>query len=159
MDTAHQNDVPQFTSMAVCYRCQYTGQDAAGNRCPSCSFPLIIETRLIPGGPRRVRDILDRSSVSVGAPELPGVDGTPRKAQLLAEARKRRISGLRAATAEPAPVPLPAGVSVRPARFPTGTGSGTAVEPSRPIWAISLALLGAVAAGVVAAVLVHGSVW
>ncbi|HTM19248.1 MAG TPA: hypothetical protein VL172_02035, partial [Kofleriaceae bacterium] len=144
MDAAIENEVPQFTSTAVCYRCQYRGQEAAGNRCPTCSFPLIIETRLVPGGPRRVRDILDRSTVSVSGPPLPGVDGRPRKAQLLAEARRRRISELRVAT----PVPP---TEAAPARFPTGTGSGTAVAPRRPVWAIGLALLGAVAAGVLAA--------
>jgi len=148
MDMAIASEVPQLTHLGVCYRCQYVGQEAvAGNRCPTCGFPLIQETRLIPGGARRVRDILDRSSVSVNAPPLPGVDGRPRKAQLLAEARRRRISELRTAT------PL------RPHRFPTGTGSGTAVEPSSRGWAVALALLGAVVAGALAAVMVHGSMW
>jgi len=146
MEAARQQDLlPQFTSMAVCYRCQYVGQEAAGNRCPSCGFPVIKETRLVPAGPRRVRDILDRSSISLGAPPLPGVDRGPRKAQLLAEARRRRLSEVRQAT------------PATPVRFPTGTG--TAVEPVNHGWTIGLALVAAMLIGVVAAVLVHGRVW
>jgi len=41
---------------------------------------------------RSVEQIFDRMSVRVGAPPLPGVDGRPRKAQILAEARRRRRS-------------------------------------------------------------------
>ncbi len=147
MEAARQQDVPRFASMAVCYRCQYVGQEASGNRCPSCGFPVIMETRLVPAGPRRVRDILDRSSISLGAPPLPGVDRGPRKAQLLAEARRRRISEVRQATPQ------------RPVRFPTGTGSGTAVEPVSHAWTIGLALVAAMVLGVAAAILVHGRVW
>ena len=73
---------------AVCYKCHYVGLGAL-TRCPLCSFPIILETGAVDDQPD-VEDLFDRVSVSVGAPPLPGVDGRPRKAQLLAEARKRR---------------------------------------------------------------------
>jgi hypothetical protein len=76
----------------VCYRCRYLGPDTGGNKCPVCGFPLIRKVGEIPAAGLGVEQIFDRVSVRVGAPPLPGVDGGPRKAQLLAEARRRRRS-------------------------------------------------------------------
>lgn len=75
---------------AVCYRCKYVGQ---GNesRCPQCDFPLIMEHGRLQTVKPSVRDIFDRTSVSINAPPLPGVDGRPRKAQIMAEARRKRL--------------------------------------------------------------------
>lgn len=77
---------------AVCYRCHYKGAAAAGNKCPKCGFPLIHKTGRQETVGRGVEEIFDRVSVRVGAPPLPGVDGRPRKAQVLAEERRRRRS-------------------------------------------------------------------
>ncbi len=76
----------------VCYRCHYKGAEAAGNKCPKCGFPLIHKAGRQETVGRGVEQIFDRVSVRVGAPPLPGVDGRPRKAQLLAEERRRRRS-------------------------------------------------------------------
>jgi hypothetical protein len=76
----------------VCYRCQYKALEATGNKCPNCGFPLIYKAGRQQTVGRSVEQIFDRVSVRVGAPPLPGVDGRPRKAQMLAEARRRRRS-------------------------------------------------------------------
>lgn len=73
---------------AVCYQCSTRSSDCASN-CPQCNFPLITQSELSPLGGIRIGDVLRRESLRIGAPPLPGVHSTPRKAQLLAEARKR----------------------------------------------------------------------
>lgn len=73
---------------AVCYKCHYVGLGQL-NRCPLCNFPIILETGKVDDD-TEVEDLFDRVSVNVGAPPLPGIDGRPRKAQLMAEARKKR---------------------------------------------------------------------
>lgn len=74
----------------VCYRCQYKATEAAGNRCPNCGFPLIHKAGRHETVGRSVEQIFDRVSVRVGAPPLPGVDGKPRRAQMLADLRRRK---------------------------------------------------------------------
>jgi hypothetical protein len=133
----------------VCYRCQYVGMEASSTRCPLCEFPLIVEA-LGDAVAQRVREIFARESVNDGAPPLPGVDAGPRKAQLLAEARKQRIADQRERSRQrPATRPRPA------TRCGTGTSIVTA-QSSR--LAVAFALTGALVAGLVAAVLVHGGV-
>lgn len=80
--------VDESSYKAVCYKCHYVGLGAL-KKCPLCNFPIILETGEV-SEQIEVEELFDRTSVNVGAPPLPGVDGTPRKAQLLAEARKRR---------------------------------------------------------------------
>lgn len=134
----------------VCYRCQYVGMEASSTRCPLCAFPLIVEA-LGDAVNRCVGEIFARESVNDGAPPLPGVDASPRKAQLLAEARKQRIaeqrerSRQRAATTPPRPLER------------CGTGTSIAGTPSSR-FGVVFALGGALVAGLVAAVLVHGGV-
>lgn len=87
----HINQVSPTASsvgIAICYQCSYRSSDS-GSNCPDCSFPLIMQSELSPPGGFRIEDVLKRESLRLGAPPLPGVDATPRKAQLLAEARKR----------------------------------------------------------------------
>jgi len=81
--------VDESSYKAVCYKCHYVGLGAL-KTCPLCDFPIILETGHVDDEQPEVEELFDRVSVNVGAPPLPGVDGTPRKAQLLAEARKRR---------------------------------------------------------------------
>ncbi len=76
------------SGIAVCYQCSFSS-DEGGSSCPECSFPLIMQSELSPPGGIRVSDVLQRESLRRGAPPLPGVHAEPRKAQLLAEARKR----------------------------------------------------------------------
>ena len=92
---AMKEEIPK----AVCYRCRYIGHDDGHHRCPKCEFPLIVEHGCVGDDRPAVREIFDRTSVSINAPPLPGVDGRPRKAQLLAEARRdrRRLTRLQAA--------------------------------------------------------------
>jgi|GEM_PF-3303133 len=80
--------VDETSYKAVCYKCHYVGLGQLA-RCPLCNFPIILETGQV-NDEQQVEDIFDRVSVNVGAPPLPGLDGRPRKAQLLAEARKKR---------------------------------------------------------------------
>lgn len=80
--------VEETSYKAVCYKCHYVGLGQLA-RCPLCNFPIILESGQVDDD-TEVEDIFDRVSVNVGAPPLPGVDGRPRKAQLLAEARKKR---------------------------------------------------------------------
>lgn len=117
---------------AVCYKCSFEGQ-VEGSCCPECSFPLIFESEATPAGGTRVEDIFDRTSVRIGAPPLPGVDVGPRKAQLLAEARKRRLTARRETTAAP-----------------------VAPGSRRQAFKLALVCFSAVAAGVAAAVMHHG---
>lgn len=133
----------------VCYRCQYVGMEASSTRCPLCAFPLIVEA-LGDAVERCVGEIFARASVNDGAPPLPGVDASPRKAQLLAEARKQRIAEQRERSRQ-RPVTSPRATS----RCGTGTSiAGT--QSSR--FGVVFALGGALVAGLVAAVLVHGGV-
>jgi hypothetical protein len=81
---------------AVCYQCSFTS-DEGGSTCPDCNFPLIMQSELSPPGGFRIRDVLRRDSLRIGAPPLPGVDAAPRKAQLLSEARKRLRDAARSA--------------------------------------------------------------
>lgn len=118
---------------AVCYKCSYVGR-ADGSCCPECSFPLIFEPEKTPAGGTRLEDIFARTSVHIGAPPLPGVDAEPRKAQLLAEARKRRATR-RATTPSPA---------------------AQAKKSRRHALKVALVCLSAVAAGVAAAVVHSG---
>ncbi len=85
---------------AVCYKCSYVGDPGAATRCPLCNFPFILEAGAVPQVAPVLEVIFDRSSVRIGAPPLPGVDTEPRKAQLLAEARKRRVEVRRRATTQ-----------------------------------------------------------
>jgi hypothetical protein len=85
----HQESSPFLRrGVAVCYQCSFTGVEAAA-ACPDCDFPLIMQSDLSPPGGIRVSDVLQRESLRLGAPPLPGVHAEPRKAQLLQEARKR----------------------------------------------------------------------
>lgn len=87
--TTRGNDVPASPRFkATCYSCHYESLGALGTRCPECRFPLIAVP--IAAEACEISDVLSRESISIGAPPLPGVDGTPRKAQLLAESRRRR---------------------------------------------------------------------
>lgn len=76
---------------AVCYQCSSVTVEPSVTRCPTCGFLLIAEVGAIPEVAPPIEHIFHRTSVSVGAPPLPGVDAGPRKAQLLMEARKKRI--------------------------------------------------------------------
>lgn len=107
---------PELFYKAVCYSCRYVGMDAALTRCPLCGFAIILEPGQVPEAEAApdVSAIFDRVSVSVGAPPLPGVDGTPRKAQLLAEARRRRLESERLKAVAPRPVTEGSGTSVSP---------------------------------------------
>lgn len=102
---------------AVCHKCHYEGFEPNNSRCGMCGFPMILE----PYSSARIelREIFDRSSVELGvgvkAPPLPGVDPQKRKAQLLAEARRR----LR--TQSPSPRPS-AAAPERPRTAPPATG-------------------------------------
>jgi hypothetical protein len=94
---------------AVCYRCRFSGLATGATRCPRCAFPLILQAAEELEENTAVVRLFDRTAVGEEAPPLPGVDGRPRKAQLLAEERRRRrtteISGARPL---PVRVPLPA---------------------------------------------------
>lgn len=125
---------------AVCYKCSYVGLEAASSHhCPLCGFLLIAEIQDVrPLQSVTVHDVLDRSRVEkVGAPALPGMG--PTAAEL--EARRQRSCGAHLALALP--------------RAGTGT---TALEPPRSHRVLSLALAGALLAGLVAAVLVNGGI-
>lgn len=141
-----------ITYNAVCYKCHYVGMEAAGNRCPLCSFPLILEPGRVEDAAPYLEEIFDRTSVSIGAPPLPGVDARKRKAQLLAEARQRRYrekvarrsdseTGVRAATAP------------GPRRRRRASTMGRIVE-SRT--GVTVAFLSAMVAGFAAALMVNG---
>jgi hypothetical protein len=119
---------------AVCYKCSYTGA-VDGTHCPLCQFPLILEACAEPDVAPALERIFDRTSVRVGAPPLPGVDVGPRKAQLLMQARKRRIERQRRITTE----------------------REIQRTQRRSRLAVGFVSVGAVVAGVVAAVLVSGA--
>jgi ribosomal protein L37E len=123
---------------AVCYRCRSGGHRPEATRCPQCGFPLIVKRRELAEDGLRVRDIFDRTSVSVNAPPLPGVDGAPRKAQLLAEARRRRREAARRPPTAPA-LPADLRLGVR-----------------HPGLKVCCAFLSALGAGVVVAMLMNG---
>lgn len=92
---------PSHYFKAVCYKCGHVGLNAEHTRCSRCSFPIILETgRVTPAREDSIRDIFDRTSVTIGAPPLPGVDAEPRKAQIVAEVRRRRREVVRRATSE-----------------------------------------------------------
>jgi hypothetical protein len=141
------------THQVVCYRCEFVGMEAGSSRCPLCNFPLIVEA-LGDAVAQRVREIFARDSVNDGAPPLPGVDASPRKAQLLAEARKRRITEQRERVRQQASTSTAAAHRAT-ARRGTGT-SITASTTSR--LGVAFAVGGALVAGLVAAVLVHGGI-
>ncbi len=84
---------------AVCYKCGHVGLNAERTRCSRCSFPVILESGRV-SIQDSIRDIFDRTSVTIGAPPLPGVDAAPRKAQIVAEVRRRRREVVQRATAE-----------------------------------------------------------
>ena len=77
----------------VCYQCSYEGRTDT-SCCPVCRFPLIMEPENTPPGGFLLNEILDRPTLRDGAPPLPGVDPTKRKAQLNAEARKERMRAI-----------------------------------------------------------------
>jgi hypothetical protein len=134
---------------AVCFRCSYESLDGREQRCPVCQFAFILEPEQTPAGGRKLETILKRSSVADDAPPLPGVHVGKRKAQLLAEARKQRLTERRARA------------STRPVTVEPRTGGGTAVAArrgARAIGKLTFAVLcvSAVAAGALAAVLQHG---
>lgn len=123
---------------AVCYKCSYVGlEGAASHKCPLCGFLLITASRdVLPQKSVTVRDVLDRSSVEkVGAPQLPGVG--PNEDELVTTVQLVRRSAV--------------AISATP-RFGTGT---TALNARSGI-KVSLALAGALVAGLVTAMLVHG---
>jgi hypothetical protein len=91
-------------------------------------------------GPK-VREIFDRTSVSVNAPPLPGVDGQPRKAQLLAEARRKR-QAMRSA--------------VQPTLQPVVAAPVQIVAMRHPHLKVACAFVSALFAGLGAAVLMNG---
>lgn len=141
--TNHQpHDTEHRTEMfykAVCYSCRYVGMEPALTRCPLCGFAIILEPGQVPEADQApdVSAIFDRVSVSVGAPPLPGVDGTPRKAQLMAEARRRRLRSERGQVAVPRAIT---------------EGSGTSVASTRARrMLVPLVLFGASALGLLAA--------
>jgi hypothetical protein len=142
---------------AVCYRCSYEAVGADDQRCPVCAFPVILEADSTPPGGRRLEEILKRAQVRAGtAPLLPGVDAAKRKAQLLAESRKRRR------TAEPVPARSAAAVAapaaaVTVASAPGGTAAVLAGS-TRWLARVGFAVLcaSAVAVGALAAVIQHG---
>jgi hypothetical protein len=84
--------------IAVCYQCSYQSSDCASS-CPECNFPMIVQSGLSSPG-IRLGDVLKRETLRTGAPPLPGVHAGKRKAQLMAEARKRIRGTERHATQE-----------------------------------------------------------
>ena len=132
---AHSDMQPQ----AVCYKCSYVGlRGSSGLKCPLCGFLLITESRDVqPQKHVTVRDVLDRSTVeTLGAPSLPGVG--PNEDELVTT-----VQIVKRATLPAVP------------RIGTGT---SALRPNRSKLAVSLALAGALVAGLVAAMLVHGGI-
>jgi hypothetical protein len=134
MDATHATTSSGSFYSAVCYRCGYVGMEASACRCPLCAFPLILEPGQVADRAPAIEEIFDRVSVSVGAPPLPGVDGRPRKAQLLAEARRRR----RQTTGAPARPETAAEAPAPPRRL-------------RSVFAVGIALASAAVAGLLAA--------
>ncbi len=127
---------------AVCYQCHFVARDCVVGCCPACGFPLIFKPRHDVDSAPQLVDIFDRSSMRLGAPPLPGVDVAPRKAQLLAEARKRRATP-------------PAGVEAT-ALVELATESGPTRGQLRSLGNVMVALCSAAAVGLVAAVLQSG---
>jgi hypothetical protein len=114
---------------SVCYRCRYVGLPGSATRCPLCEFPLIlVAATASEEDETSVERILDRADVNAGAPPLPGVDGTPRKAQLLAEARKQRRSAEVRAATPPVAVVADAIAAPRSKRSFRATGSGVTLH-------------------------------
>jgi hypothetical protein len=72
---------------AICFKCQFVGIGVAGSTCPTCGFPLIVNTEAVALGARDLEVLFKRHSA---AQPLPGVNPEPRKAQLLAERRRQR---------------------------------------------------------------------
>ncbi len=134
---------------AVCYRCAYEGPGSSDSGCPICRFPMILEPESTPPGGRRIEEIFARDSVADGAPLLPGVHAEKRQAQLMAEARRERISTQRSARldrqGDPGPQAHESLSSVRIPRFRHG------------MLKMTLLCASAVAAGVVAAALQSGA--
>lgn len=151
--------IAHHAHQVVCYRCEFVGIEAGSSRCPMCSFPLIVEA-LGDAVAHRVREVFSRESANDAAPPLPGVDAGPRKAQLLAEARKQRIARQREQARQQAAIAAgAAAATATPRRATTRCGTGTSIsaaEHSR--LAVLFAVGGALVAGLVAAVLVHGGV-
>lgn len=129
---------------AVCYRCHYVGMEPDINRCPLCEFPIILEPAERSDQDVGVEEIFDRASVRLGAPPLPGLDPGKRKAQLLAEARRKRRTDQIAAvqSADEAPV--------RPRRATTVDK----IVQSRT--GVAVAFVSALVAGFAAAFFVNG---
>lgn len=124
---------------AVCYKCSYVGLgDHSGHHCPLCGFLLIYEARdLGAQQSATVHDVLDRSKVEVaGAPSLPGVH--PSDDEKTTVVIEKQVPVQQARPLLPLPEP------------------GAPTSRLRPGLTITLALAGALVAGLVAAVLVHG---
>jgi hypothetical protein len=119
---------------AVCHKCHYVGFEPNHNRCAYCGFPIILEPH--ESAQVALREIFDRSSVELGvnikAPPLPGVDPQKRKAQLLAEAR-RRLRGQSqrmAAASAPAAIPVAIEDEDEPATGPMATPVTASASPA-----------------------------
>ncbi len=95
MNAEPRTDTSRTPRKAICYRCSCVVTQVDASRCPACSFPLIQEAGRGPEVAPTVDSLFQRVSVRVGAPPLPGVHESPRKAQLLMEARRRRVQRAR----------------------------------------------------------------
>jgi hypothetical protein len=116
---------------AVCHKCQYVGFEPNHNRCAYCGFPIILEPH--ESAQVALREIFDRSSVELGvnikAPPLPGVDPQKRKAQLLAEAR-RRLRGQAQSKPSTAEASAPVAMEDEPATGPMATPVAASASPA-----------------------------
>ena len=99
--------VDRTRGRAVCFKCAYVTVASDASTCAVCGSLLIKapaaandadDDELCPD----IVAIFDRTSVSVGAPPLPGLDPRPRKAQLMAEARRKRVERARVSDKMPA---------------------------------------------------------
>ena len=72
---------------AICFKCRFVGIGVVDAACPSCGFPLIVNTASVALGAQEIEHWCARKSA---CPPLPGVNPEPRKAQLLAERRRER---------------------------------------------------------------------
>ena len=76
---------------AICFKCHFVGIGVAEPNCPSCGFPLIVNTESVALGARELERLFKRSP---DQPPLPGVNPEPRKAQLLAARRRERAQAI-----------------------------------------------------------------
>jgi hypothetical protein len=132
---------------AVCYRCHYVGMEPDITRCPLCQFAIILEPAEKAEQEVGVEEIFDRASVRLGAPPLPGLDPGKRKAQLLAEARRKRRTDKMAAINE-----SDIDAVVRPRRATTVDK----IVQSRT--GVAVAFVSALVAGFAAAFFVNGGI-